>query len=181
MPQCLCIRLVSLSARITCKRVNNVGNIRTDIEVLNAHCCSMQSRELARLHRHLRIVCNFSFVLHVLHLVLTSFSTIHNAAMDVKLAWCLVCTRWLAVHALCNPDHISEELLHLRKTSCITDLVLLHKISSAFHSFHTAPRATAARRANALQLVVVWSKQSPSSVANMSSSSISLRYCKFMS
>ena len=116
----------------------------------------------------------------MLHLVLTSFSTIHNAALDVKLAWCLVCTRWLAVHALCNPDHISEELLHLRKTSCITDPVLLHQISSAFHSFHTAPRATAARRANAQQLVVVWSKQSSSSVVNMSSSSISLRYCKFM-
>ena len=116
----------------------------------------------------------------MLHLVLTSFSTIHNAALDVKLARCLVCTRWLAVHALCNPDHISEELLHLRMTSCITDLVLLHQISSAFHSFHTAPRATAARRANALQLVVIWSKQSPSSVANMSSASISLRYCKFV-
>ena len=116
----------------------------------------------------------------MLHLVLTSFSTIHNAALDVKLAWCLVCTRWLAVHALCNPDYISEELLHLRETSCITDLVLLHQISSAFHSFHTAPRATAARRANAQQLVVVWSKQSPSSVANMSSSSISLRYCMLM-
>ena len=116
----------------------------------------------------------------MLHLVLTSFITIHNAALDVKLAWCLVCTRWLAVHALCNPDNISEELLHLRKTSCITDLVLLRQISSAFHSFHTAPRATAARRANAQQLVVVWSKQSPSSVVNMSSSSISLRYCKFM-